>query len=726
MRNIMIKILAPLLLAACSLTAAAQDVLRIHRTDGVTLLTGLTSTDSLKFSSDGSKLRVYLGQTIGTVALADIDSLTFGPQKREITVRYGEKVAVTNPYAFQGVEISIDANGRVTANATADTELTYLLTGSGTGAFKLYSVKKQTLVLDNLSLTSPDGPALNIQSKKKTTLNLPEGSVSSLTDAAAYTSDGTEDMKGAIFSEGQIVITGTGTLNVSGLYKHAVCSDDYISLEGGTLNVLRAASDGVHANDYYTQTGGTLTITNTGGDGIESEGTLLISGGTVDATIGTADTKAVKSDSTMTIAGGTLTIKLNADQTKGLKSKCALHIDGGTLSFNCTGGVTVVDGEPSYCTAIKCDSILYVTGGDISITHSGASGKGLSADLDLNITGGTVTGAFSGNGQTYTNASGTSDTCNATGIKADGALNLLGGTIDLSCSGTGGKGISADGLLTIGTTESAPQITVKTTGSKISGSTSGGSTGGWPNWGGGGPGGGKPGGSTSGTGGNPKAIRCESNVHVVNGHLILSTSADGGEGLESKQTLTIDGGTIEATTYDDALNAATAIVINGGNVYCSASGNDGIDSNGTITINGGQVLSCGATSPEEGFDCDQNTFLINGGVLVGLGGSTSTPSSSSAQCAAVYSGASGSQGTVYSVCASDGSHVLSVTIPRQYSSMTMLLSSPLISQGGTYSIKSGATLTGGDNFNGLATGGTLTGGVTAKTFTASSKVTTIR
>ena len=722
----MIKILAPLLLAAGTLTAAAQDVLRIHRTDGVTLLTGITSTDSLKFSSDGSKLRVYLGQTIGTVALADIDSLTFGPQENEITVRYGEKVAVTNPYAFQGVEISVDASGRVTVTATTDTELTYRLTGSGTGAFKLYSVKKQTLVLDNLSITSPDGPALNIQSKKKTTIDLPEGTASSLTDAATYTSNGTEDMKGAIFSEGQIVFSGTGTLGVTGLYKHAICSDDYISLEGGTLNVLRAASDGIHANDYYTQTGGTLTIANTGGDGIESEGTLLISGGTVDATVGTADTKAVKSDSTMTIAGGTLAIKLNADQTKGLKSKCALHIDGGTLSLDCSGGVAVVDGEPSYCTALKCDSVLYMTGGNISITHTGASGKGLSADLDLNITGGTVTGAFSGNGQTYTNASGTSDTCNATGIKADGALNLLGGTIDLSCSGTGGKGISADGLLTIGTAESAPQITVKTTGSKIGGSTSGGTTGGWGGWQG--PGGNRPGTgtSTSGTGGNPKAIRGKRNVHVVNGHLILSTSADGGEGLESKQTLTIDGGTIEATTYDDVLNAATAIVINGGNIYCYASGNDAIDSNGTITINGGQVLSCGATSPEEGFDCDQNTFLINGGVLVGLGGSTSTPSSSSAQCAAVYSGASGSQGTVYSVCASDGSHVLSVTIPRQYSSMTMLLSSPLISQGGTYTIKTGATLTGGDDFNGLATGGTLSGGVATKTFTASSKVTTVR
>ena len=34
--------------------------------------------------------------------------------------------------------------------------------------------------------------------------------------------------------------------------------------------------------------------------------------------------------------------------------------------------------------------------------------------------------------------------------------------------------------------------------------------------------------STNGTGGTPKAIRSKRNVHVVNGHLILSTSADGG------------------------------------------------------------------------------------------------------------------------------------------------------------------------------------------------------
>ena len=56
------------------------------------------------------------------------------------------------------------------------------------------------------------------------------------------------------------------------------------------------------------------------------------------------------------------------------------------------------------------------------------------------------------------------------------------------------------------------------------------------------------------------------------------------------------------------MNASKSIVINGGNIYCYSSGNDGVDSNGTLTITGGTIVSIGTTSPEEGFDCDQNTF----------------------------------------------------------------------------------------------------------------------
>ncbi len=53
--------------------------------------------------------------------------------------------------------------------------------------------------------------------------------------------------------------------------------------------------------------------------------------------------------------------------------------------------------------------------------------------------------------------------------------------------------------------------------------------------------------------------------------------------------------------------------------------NDGIDSNGTIEINGGEVTAYGAGVPEAGIDCDFNRFAINGGVIMGAGGMTSTP-----------------------------------------------------------------------------------------------------
>lgn len=43
--------------------------------------------------------------------------------------------------------------------------------------------------------------------------------------------------------------------------------------------------------------------------------------------------------------------------------------------------------------------------------------------------------------------------------------------------------------------------------------------------------------------------------------------------------MTINGGTIGVSAYDDAFNASKNITITGGNVYAYGSGNDGIDSN---------------------------------------------------------------------------------------------------------------------------------------------------
>ncbi len=63
--------------------------------------------------------------------------------------------------------VSVDGNN-VTVNNTSDEKVIYELSGSSqNGSLKLYSSKKQALVLNGLELTNPDGAAINNQGKKK-------------------------------------------------------------------------------------------------------------------------------------------------------------------------------------------------------------------------------------------------------------------------------------------------------------------------------------------------------------------------------------------------------------------------------------------------------------------------------------------------------------------------------------------------------------------------------
>lgn len=726
-----------LLAAAGVLSAGAQRVCRIHRTDGVMLLVPLSLTDSITPGSDGQSVRFHLGSETGEVAVAEVDSLSFASSASEVvTVTYGtDGPQVVNPYAFRGVDVTVGTDGTVTATSTRDGEVVYELSGTGTGSFKLYSTRKQTLRLSGLCLESADGPAINIQSKKKTTVVLVDGTENTLTDAATYTAVDGEDMKAAFFSEGQLVFTGGGQLAVAGRYKHAICSDDYVSILGGDIAVTEAATDGIHANDYFSQSGGTLTVSGTAGDCIDAgEGYVQITGGTLSLTASAADTKAVKCDSTLSVSGGTLDIRLTGDQTKGLKSAGCVALSGGQLTFTCSGGAVVADGDVSYCTAVKADSLLLLSGGDLTITHTGVAGKGLSSDGAAVITGGTLTGTFSGAGGTYTNASIETDTYAATGLKADGDLTVQDGTLTLTCTGNGGKCISVGGAARFGDSSHSPALTLKTTGASLSGGSSD-NPGGGPGGGGGGRpggrtmawGGGQPGGSTSSSGGLPKAIRCAGNLTIDGGTFAISTSSDGGEGMESKDTLTVNGGTLEVETYDDALQAANHIAIHGGRIFAYASNNDGIDSNGTLTITGGLIVSSGTTAPEEGFDCDQNTFSITGGTLFGIGGSNSTPTASATtQPAVVWSGASASQGTVYTVANASGGQVMSFTIPRAYGTASIVFSAPGLVKGSSYTLYTGGTLTGGEAFHGLTTGATFSGGTSVRTATLTSTITSMR
>ncbi len=661
----------------CAIALMAEEKFFIHTSNSIKYGMSEDQFSEITFPSS-DKMSVTANGTTLEFDVAAVDSMTFFDKDNVVEINYnGTDASVVNPLAFAGVSIT-NVGADITVNSTSTTEVEYRLTGTATdGSFKIYSPTKFILSLNGVNITNADGAAINSQCKKKMTLKLADGTTNYLTDGSTYNTTDGEDMKGTLFSEGKIDVYGPGTLDVTGKYKHAIAGDDEIIVNSGSILVNSAASDAIHSKDVFEMIGGSVQLAATG-DGIDGdEGNILIT-------------------------GGTLNISATQNTTKAIKCDGKIDISGGTLTLNTSGGVVVESGDPSYCTAIKTDSIMTITGGTINITTTGAAGKGISVDKDLIISGGDITITTSGNGATYTNTSSVADSYAATCISVDRNLTINGGNISCTSTGSAGKGISVDGDLVIGDGSSSPIVSASTSGAKF--------------W-------------VSGSGqnadyANPKAIKAGGNLTINSGHVTASTKQDGGEGLESKNILTINGGIVESTTYDDAINAAKAVVINGGQVYAYASGNDGIDSNGTFTITGGVIIASGTNTPEEGFDCDQNNFAITGGILIGTGGSTSTPTASSCTQKVVLYGGSGTLDQYIDIRSSAGADILTYKIPRTYNQMTLLFSSPSLSNT-SYTIYKGGSVTGGTDFHGYVTGGAYTPGTSASTFTASSTVTTV-
>jgi len=207
-------------------------------------------------------------------------------------------------------------------------------------------------------------------------------------------------------------------------------------------------------------------------------------------------------------------------------------------------------------------------------------------------------------------------------------------------------------------------------------------------------------------------------VTINGGSIVVNSSA--GEGIESKNILTINNGYISTTTADDGLNAGTAIYINGGYVYSYSTGNDAMDSNGIFTITGGKVIAIGARAPEAGIDCDARTLKITGGIVVGMAGATSAPSATASTVPSLIAGA-GSANQLIHIEAADGTEALTFLAPTAYT--TLLFSSSKMKLGTTYAVYTGGSVTDGIQFKGLYTSGVYTKGTISGTFTTSTLVT---
>lgn len=442
----------------------------------------------------------------------------------------------------------------------------------------------------------------------------------------------------------------------------------FVETKSGTENVLTDAADYTNAVDGEDQKACFF-----------SEGQLIFAGNgrlTVNANY----KHGICSDDYVRLRSG-VNIYVASAPKDGIHASDKIIMGGGLLKLSVTGD------------AMDCEEgVIELRGGLLKANVSGAASKAVKAKTNIVVSGGQQILLTSGNAE-YD--SGDADISSAACLKCGGNLLIEGARVFMKSTGNAGKGINCDGTLTV--TDAV--LRVITTGRQyVYGNLDS----------------------------SAKGIKADGVLTLNSGTVWVKTpGGEGSEGIESKSILTVNGGEICVFAYDDCMNASSSIVINGGNVYCYSSGNDGIDSNGTLTINGGMIIASGATSPEEGIDCDQHTFKITGGTLIGIGGGTSTPTSNVCTQRSVVYGGSGASSTLLSIVASDGTHVMSYAIPRTYQQMTLLFSSPRLASDTTYTLSTGGSVSGGTSFCGLTTGGTYTAGSNVSTFTLSGMVTTV-
>jgi len=717
-------ILSAIALIFSVLAINAQENIVVHQGGFQLFNTAVSNVDSIKFANQSSIFNLA-GGSFETFALNAIDSITFEtePAGNVIQIIYNGNAAPTviNPYAENGVAITATTTA-VSVNSTSTVaDLEYWISGSSTGG-SLTLKSNQTIVvkLIDLQLTATSTvPPIYINSTVAANIVLSGTSI--LADAA------TNGQNAALYSKGDLIFSGNGTLNVTGNAKHAIASKTAMTIGTGNFIVPAAASDALHANGMVIHNG-TFNLTATG-DGIDAdEQSLTINGGSFQINSTVADTKGMKADAGITINGGTIGLTIAGAQSKGISSKADVVINGGNITVTCSGAAVLTASgsgyDPSYCTAIKAVNVTVNDGTlQLAATSTANGGKGISADNNLIINGGNINITTAGNGATYTNASGTTDSYTSSCLTSDANISILGGNITCQSSGTGGKGINADGTLVIGNAgadNSLLTLTVGTSGARflVSNSSGGGSTpGGGP--GGGGFGGG--GGQTSADYANPKGIKSTGNLTVNSGVIRVNCTqtTEGGEGMESKAALVVNGGDIEIRSYDDPINGGTSVTFNGGNVYAAARGNDAVDSNGTLTLNGGLVIANGVKGDGEGFDTDR-TYPITGGVLLATSGSVMCSPGGGTQKAIRYSAAKAGQNICIKNAANEIILLYTVPIIQGASSgqtLAFIFSDPRL-VAGTYTLIYGCTISGGTNYNGYVTGGTYSGGTT-KTFTLS-------
>ena len=334
----------------------------------------------------------------------DVSKQTFATQ---VTIDMANPVAKTE----NGVEITV-TNGHVTANHGSTTGVCYVVSGKTSNGSLTIDGKTDFMVnLNDADINNPTSTALDLESKGAAYLVLT--GTNKLMDGSA------EDHKSTLYSKGKLLVSGTGALEVYGVYNNGIHSKSYVLFEKGINLYVNAANHGIKGSDAI-------------------------------------------------INGGIINVETDGDGAKGINCDYNITINGGRTNVVCTGNGEwdTEDLETKASSCIKCDSVLTIKGGEVNVKATGSGGKGLKADWEAYISGGkirviTTGGLYYSNGTTEShdyrgNTDNLDDayTSSPKGIKigtkdVHGVLTISGGDLMVRTTGTNGEGIESKGTLDI-------------------------------------------------------------------------------------------------------------------------------------------------------------------------------------------------------------------------------------------------------------------------------------
>ena len=657
-RILSVLLISALLLSACGANASGSNTVNVgsennidNNSNGSNNRNNSNNDNNGNYNNSNDDKKINGGDNSSITASEAVTAKDVSDMftDRDYEIGYDENTSIYIRFNGDSIECDSDSVKISGTTATITDEGTYVISGTlndGMIVVNAGDKDKPQLVLNGVTINSKTTAPIYILEADKVFITLATDTSNTLSNGGSFTAVDDNNIDSVIFSKQDLTLNGSGSLIVTSPVGHGIVSKDDLVFTSGTYTI-NSASHGLDANDSVRIANASISI-DAGKDGIHAENSD-------DEDLGF-----------VYIASGTLDISAQGD---GISAGAYMQINDGSFEIVSGGGSLSSDDSSTSMKAIKAVGNLLISNGTFNID---------SADDAVHSNSSILV-----NGGNFEIASGDD------GFHADESLTVTAGTINIT--------ESYEGLEALNLEISGGDITLVATDDGLN------AAGGRDSSGFGGPRGNDNfGGGVRGNGGfgNPRENADFGNAGENGGFGGGRKGNKGFGGPQGNGSLDGSGESSGFTTLDGnggfgggrggmGSSSNGSLVISGGNLYIKASG-DGIDANGTLEISGGNITVCGPTQGDTATLDYDTSGVITGGTFIGTGASSMAQSFSSSEQGVIAVNA-GNQSAGTQIILKDKSGNTLISHTPELSFAVVILSSPEIVTGETYTLTVGST-----------------------------------